>query len=42
MADGFWFGALMGWVANSLALLILGLFVWVFTPRAAPTEGDET
>ena len=37
MADGFWFGVLIGWLANTIALLILVLFIWVLTRLATPT-----
>ncbi len=38
MADSFWFGVLLGWLANTLALLVITLPVWI--TRAAPTEGE--
>ena len=34
MADSFWFGFLLGWAANTLALLVIALLVWI--TRAAP------
>jgi len=31
MTDGFWFGVLVGWLVNTLALLTIVLFAWLFT-----------
>ena len=39
MADGFWFGVIVGWLLNTIALLTVVLLLWLLTRWAAPTTG---
>ena len=41
MADGFWFGVIVGWLLNTIALLAVVLGLWLLTRWATPTTGTS-